>query len=198
MAGYIGTKAVNLSTTGADIAGDLEVSGAVNAGNMVAQVAYFAVSTAPSGWLKADGTAIARTTYADLFAAVGTTFGVGDGTTTFNVPDLRGEFMRAWDDGRGIDSGRVFGSAQGDAVQDHTHDLFQYNSNLNASGWPRFLEGDPATAPRTIPGIGGGTIGTSRGVQGVKIGTGGNLGHSVTKAAETRGRNIAMLACIKF
>ena len=56
-------------------------------------VQYFALKSAPSGWIKADGTAISRTTYAALFAAIHTTFGVGNGSTTFNLPDLRGEFL---------------------------------------------------------------------------------------------------------
>ena len=79
------------------------------------------MNSAPTGWLKANGSAVSRTTYADLFTAIGTTFGVGDGSTTFNIPDLRGEFIRGWDDSRGIDSGRVFGSAQADDFKSHTH-----------------------------------------------------------------------------
>lgn len=75
-------------------------------------IAHFAMNAAPTGWLKANGAAVSRTTYAALFAAIGTTFGVGDGSTTFNVPEMRAEFIRGWDDSRGIDSGRVFGSAQ--------------------------------------------------------------------------------------
>lgn len=83
--------------------------------------AFFAMSSAPSGWIKANGAAVSRTSYADLFAAIGTTFGAGDGTTTFNVPDLRGYFPRGFDDGRGVDSGRAFGSTQGAGVGTHTH-----------------------------------------------------------------------------
>jgi microcystin-dependent protein len=49
-----------------------------------------AANTAPSGWMLCNGSAISRTTYADLFAAIGTTYGVGDSSTTFNIPDLRG------------------------------------------------------------------------------------------------------------
>ncbi|MEZ0190758.1 phage tail protein [Ralstonia solanacearum] len=75
-------------------------------------IAYFARSTAPNGWLKANGAAVSRTTYAALFTEIGTTFGAGDGANTFNLPDLRGEFLRGWDDGRGVDSGRGFGTWQ--------------------------------------------------------------------------------------
>ncbi|GAA4087364.1 phage tail protein [Zhongshania borealis] len=78
-------------------------------------LAYFARSSAPSGWLKANGAAVGRTAYADLFASIGTTFGAGDGFNTFNLPDLRGEFIRSWDDSRGVDAGRTLGSWQGAA-----------------------------------------------------------------------------------
>lgn len=84
-------------------------------------VQYFAMDTAPSGWLKADGSAVSRSTYSSLFSAIGTTFGSGDGSSTFNLPDLRGEFLRGWDDGREIDDGRSFGSFQEDEIKSHTH-----------------------------------------------------------------------------
>ena len=87
---------------------------------LVGEVAFFARSTPPSGWLKANGAAVSRTTYAALFAAIGTTFGAGDGRSTFNLPDLRGEFIRGVDDGRNVDSGRGLGTAQGDAIKTHT------------------------------------------------------------------------------
>ncbi len=66
----------------------------------------------PVGYLELAGQAISRTTYSALFALFGTTYGVGDGSTTFNLPDLRGEFVRGWDHGRNIDAGRTLGSAQ--------------------------------------------------------------------------------------
>lgn len=87
----------------------------------VGQVGYFATTSAPAGWLKANGAAVSRETYAALFSAIGTSFGVGDGSTTFNLPDLRGGFLRGWDDGRGVDDGRVFGSIQESANKYHNH-----------------------------------------------------------------------------
>lgn len=54
-------------------------------------ISAFAGSTAPTGWLVCDGSAISRTNYADLFTAIGTTYGTGDGSTTFNLPDLNGK-----------------------------------------------------------------------------------------------------------
>jgi phage minor structural protein len=78
------------------------------------EVAFFAMSTPPAGWLKLNGATISRFIYADLFAAIGTIGGAGDGNTTFTLPDMRGYFARGWDDGRGVDSGRSFGSGQVD------------------------------------------------------------------------------------
>jgi microcystin-dependent protein len=86
-------------------------------------VIYHAANTPPTGFLKADGAAVSRSTYSDLFAAIGTTYGAGDGSTTFLVPDLRGEFMRGWDDSRGIDGSRAFGSAQADELKSHNHNI---------------------------------------------------------------------------
>jgi len=96
-----------------------EVTGGIPAG----AVQSFAMNTAPTGWLDCDGSAVSRTTYSTLYTAIGTTFGAGDGSTTFNVPDLRGEFIRGWDDGRGVDSGRTFGSAQADELKSHRHSI---------------------------------------------------------------------------
>ena len=80
--------------------------------NAAGLVQWYAGNTPPTGWLECNGNAVSRTTYAALFSAIGTTYGVGDGSTTFNLPDLRGEFVRGWDHGRGADSGREFGSYQ--------------------------------------------------------------------------------------
>lgn len=81
----------------------------------------FGSPTSPAGWLKCNGTAISRATYANLFAAIGTAWGAGDGSTTFNVPDFRGQFLRGFDDGSGIDAGRTFASMQADQNASHTH-----------------------------------------------------------------------------
>lgn len=75
----------------------------------------------PEGYLYCNGAAVSRSTYFDLFASIETNWGVGDGSTTFNLPDFRGEFIRGWDNGRGVDPNRVFGSAQGDEFRAHDH-----------------------------------------------------------------------------
>ena len=82
----------------------------------------FGGSTAPSGWLLCNGSAISRTTYAELFAAIGTLHGSGDGSTTFHLPDYRGRFLRGADSGAARDPDRATrsaansGGATGDSV----------------------------------------------------------------------------------
>lgn len=139
-------------------------------GTDVGLIAWFGATAAPTGWLKCNGAAISRTTYANLFASIGTTFGVGDGSTTFNVPDLRGEFVRGYDDSRGVDSGRSFGSAQADMFKSHTHQVKYETGRLNGGGGGPAIDWGPnAWATSTETG-----------------------------GAETRPRNIALLACIKY
>lgn len=72
-------------------------------------------------FMYAHGQAVSRTLYPTLFARIGTRYGAGDGSTTFNLPDKRGLFTREWDNGKGIDSGRVLGTVQQDTVEKHKH-----------------------------------------------------------------------------
>lgn len=83
----------------------------------------FGTQAIPSGFLVCDGTPVSRTTFANLFAVIGTTFGIGDGTTTFNLPNLLGYFVRGLDTAGSIDPGRALGSIQGDQLGAHTHDV---------------------------------------------------------------------------
>lgn len=84
--------------------------------SMVGQVAQFATPTAPTGWLACNGAAVSRTTYASLFTAIGTLYGVGNGTTTFNLPDCRDEFVRGW-----TGSSASVGTKFAQSIQSHTH-----------------------------------------------------------------------------
>ena len=162
---------------------------------VVGEVAYFARTTPPSVWLKANGAAVSRTTYAALFAAIGTTFGAGDGRTTFNLPDLRGEFIRGLDDGRNIDRERRLGTAQGDAIRNITGKL---DGSAMGSG-NQVLEGKM---------IASGAIGTTyqqRQWSGDQGGWGEqsvsfdfDASRVVPTANENRPRNVALLACIKY
>lgn len=141
--------------------------------SLVGSIVVSATDTPLPGTLKANGANVSRTTYSRLFDRIGTVFGAGDGSTTFTLPDLRGEFIRSWDDGRGVDSGRTFGSFQGHAFTSHTH---SYN-NITQAGASWFT------------GVSGVSIGPS------SIQTGSP---STGSGSETRPRNIALLACIVY
>jgi len=156
-------------------------------------VQAFAMNSAPAGWLAADGTAVSRSTYAALFSALGTTYGAGDGSTTFALPDLRGIFVR----GSGSQtiaavtySGAAFGGKQGDSFRSHTHGVtdpghghttqFAYGSNASGA-----LDCNLSGTP------------TNRFQSGVNANTTG-ISIQSTGGTETRPANIAMLYCIKF
>ncbi|MBB4077069.1 hypothetical protein GGR08_001386 [Bartonella fuyuanensis] len=84
-------------------------------------IGAFGMRSIPEGWLSCDGKSYLRRDYSDLFEMIGTVWGEGDGVETFNVPDLRGVFLRGVDNGRNIDPNRLFGSLQADLVQSHQH-----------------------------------------------------------------------------
>ncbi len=93
-----------------------------------------AVATVPSGYLECNGQTVNRTTYAALFAVIGTQYGAGNGSTTFEVPDLRGEFIRGFDNGKGTDSGRSIGTSQAAAFGQHLHSIDLTTSNKSLTG----------------------------------------------------------------
>lgn len=94
----------------------------------------YAGSTAPDGWALCDGSIVSRNDYSELFIAIGTAWGQGDGSTTFHLPDLRGRFLRGTDNGAGRDAnsgtrtaantggntGDNVGTVQGDAIRNIT------------------------------------------------------------------------------
>ncbi|WON82297.1 MULTISPECIES: tail fiber protein [Chromobacterium] len=165
----------------------------IHDGHLTGQVAYFATGDAPEGWLKANGTAVSRTEYAALFAAIGTRFGVGDGATTFNLPDLRGEFIRGWDDGRGVDAGRNLGASQNPTYIRNLIDKLSGSYPVgtsaigawNTEGWSTNVEGNKTPTDLSNTTF---YVAAASAVPG-----GGDNG-----AFSTRPRNVALLACIKF
>lgn len=185
-------------------------------------ISYTAASSAPTGWLKANGAAVSRTTYAKLFAAIGTDYGPGDGSTTFNVPDLRGYHIRSLDDGRGVDSGRVRGSIQADQNKSHNHggatgaqsaDHVHYGSTDTGSN--DHAHGVPYGVSTAGSGAGGFVRSTSASPSGYIYsagitashthgfatgGTSTNHTHGITSegGAEARVKNVALLAIIKY
>lgn len=162
----------------------------------VGEIAAFARSSAPAGWVKCNGAALSRITYANLFSIIGTSFGAGDGSTTFNVPDLRGEFIRGWDDGRGADSGRTFGSWQKGSILGG-EDVYPGNS-VNVP----IIAGDQAKwgydNPRDSWTTGLYLSVAAHGGDYYVTDSGPNSSGYQMHAGVSRPRNLALLFCIKY
>ena len=171
-----------------------ELTAAVESSVPSGAVMHFAMQSAPTGWLKADGSAVSRTQYPALFAAIGTTFGVGDGRTTFNLPDLRGEFVRSWDGGRNIDPGRAFGSAQGDAIRNITGSIDTGSNNGHQLFDEATATGALAISRRQWKAWTSDTQDGRNNPAAFDF----DASRVVPTAPENRPRNIALLACIKI
>jgi microcystin-dependent protein len=146
-------------------------------------VMAFAMNSAPAGWLSANGDAVSRSTYAALFTAIGTSHGVGDGSTTFNLPDLRGIFVRGSGSQTisGITYNKTFAGKEGDAFQGHYHGVT--SNAITNSGSNTFATGAGDTGAATITV----TAATTDGSNGTP-----------RTASETRPANVALLYCVKF
>jgi hypothetical protein len=168
------------------------------ANNPAGTVQYFANTVAPNGYLECNGQAVNRIGYAELFSAIGTTYGIGDGVTTFNLPDLRGEFVRGADNGRGADPGRVIGTGQSPSpvVHDDTMGAAVQNGDFsmdNAAAaysdpWPGALAGGIPNAYWSVVPPGGWTVYSGT--------TTGGAAYGMIHGA--RPRNVALMPCIKF
>lgn len=113
----------------------------------------FAGDTAPSGWAICNGDPVSRTDYPELFTAIGELWGVGDGSTTFNLPDMRGQFLRGKDYGRHLIDGE--GNPDGD-LDVGTQQTDGLQSFTPVAGRP-FSTGSTASG-RTYYNEGGGTV----------------------------------------
>lgn len=155
-----------------------------NGKNPVGTVNYFARQFPPEGWLLCDGREVSRDVFSDLFNMLGTSFGTGDGKTTFNLPDLRGEFIRGLDMGRGVDSNRGLGSSQVEGILKHNHNL---KTETGTAG------GDACFADT---GIWKKTFANEYAI--TSDGTHLVVSTFDSGDTETRPRNVALLACIKY
>ena len=175
-----------------------------------------AVLSVPTGYLECNGAAVSRTTYAALFAVIGTQYGTGNGSSTFNLPDLRGEFVRGFDNGRNIDSDRVsasdgIGSSQTSQNKQHNHTA---TSSVTDPGHRHLPQSQSANSQQTNGhgvAINDTIIGNYGGGSGVGLGPIGNrhflqntttgISVSTTTAndggSETRPRNVAMMYVIR-
>jgi len=166
----------------------------------------YAGATAPTGYLECNGSAISRTIYATLFNAIGTTYGTGDGSTTFNIPDLRGYFVRGWSDGSSIDSGRTLGSTQTASNAPHTHGINDpgHAHGVNDPGHAHGISPGVASWNSAAGGGGGGNVQTQSNVTatqgagtGISIQGAGTGISTQSSGAEARPINIALMYCIK-
>ena len=161
-------------------------------------IIWTARNTAPDGYLVADDTPYSRATYDALFAAIGTQYGAGDGSTTFNVPDLRGRFVRGIDEPvgsnnpRGLDSGRQMGSDQDDQNKLHNHTLsggaLTYVSGVSLSTSSNEVPNSPdeVNVLNTQTTL---SVTSSQYTLPTVVNDGGT---------EARPKNIALLGCIKY
>lgn len=175
-------------------------------------IGTFAGSNAPTGWLKANGAQVAKDAYPALYAAVGdlyTPAGQSPAAGSFFLPDLRGMFPRFWDDGRGNDAGRTIGSNQGDQLAAHAHGGRTSEAGDHAHD-SSFGEGNKHTAAAPY-GMsphrpGNRNAGSSGGIDydnyAWQTSTDGRHAHDFTTGVsggnETRPKNVALLACIKY
>lgn len=153
-------------------------------------ISPFAGSTAPSGYLFCDGAAVSRTTYAALFAAISTTWGSGDGSTTFNLPDLRNMFLR----GSGASAVGVY---EADDFKSHTHTAtvtdpgHAHQTALVSSASTGYGLGT------SVAGIQGAVFGTNSSTLTDSKTTGVTVSNSSTGGTETRPVNRRVLYIIK-
>lgn len=150
----------------------LQVTG--GSGGATGQVSAFATSTCPTGWLKADGASVSQTTYAGLYAAIGTTWGP-TGAGTFTLPDFRGMFLRGVTDGRTTDplggalTAQALGAFVDDQFQSHTHTYVYFDA-----------------AGSTAAGAGGQTPNSTSGTT------------AATGGTETNPKNLGVTYCIQY
>lgn len=166
----------------------------------VGTVVYYASAIAPIGWLKCDGSLVSRNAFPQLFDKIGYTYG-GSGND-FKLPDLRGEFLRGWDDSRGVDAGRQFGSWQMGSLHVHNED----NDNFTGGIFDNMYYGqvykktgyDPITAENLRDWMGSG-VNQHYPAHGGRYPDWANSlsGTAYRWTYMSRPRNVAMLPCIK-
>lgn len=168
---------------------------------LVGSITAFAMETPPEGWLECNGRAISRTSFSRLFAKIGTRFGAGNGSTTFNLPDLRNEFIRGWDHTRSL------GSKQASAFQDHRHDfngtLESVSSNSHnhvnkCGGAYTFKKGIWGKTTVTDYNSNGKSNYSSHNHSFRPSGTITNATSGNRDSNETRPQNMALMYCIKY
>lgn len=181
----LGTAAVkNTGTAPGDIPLNSDLGTAATEDALIGNVVMWPTATPPTNYLECDGTAVSRVTYANLFAVISTLYGVGDGSTTFNIPNYQGVFMRGFDNGAAVDpdaatrtdrgdttGGDVVGSRQAENTAAHVHSI------------------------NTVSAVTGGAV------AGFHYGTNADVADQDTAStvgSETRPVNVSIMFCIRF
>jgi microcystin-dependent protein len=213
------------------LSGSIQFNSTIPGGIPTGAIVPYAANSAPSGWLICDGSLYGRTALdpspqVNLFGVIGTTYGIGDGLTNFAIPDLRGMFVRGFDNGRNIDPLRAFGTNQSDAFKSHNHGgntgnqsvghthafsgttgndspdhTHAYDQTYDPGGTPARVDGSPGTRPWNLRSVQ--TAGRSTFHSHPFSGTTGlqsadhQHGITVDGSTETRPQNVAMNYIIK-
>ena len=198
------SELVNAAVTRAILESDLQY-----AFNPIGTVIWYAGSSATTGYLKADGSTIPNGT--GTVQSINTDFSALYAVVGAALPDLRGEFIRGWDDGKGTDSGRTIKSTQSDDLKSHTRtantvttstDTHTHDTKLDDNRVFGFTQDGDSTDGETSP------YGNPGGIPGwdipAQLNASDTHSHTVTPTiqntggTETRPRNVALLACIKY
>ncbi len=194
-------------------------------GEPVGTVLTFPGNTPPRGYLKANGQEVSRTQYKRLYAVIGVKYGSGDGATTFNLPDYRGEFLRGFDDGRGVDTERQqeVGVYQSDQIKSHGHGASSSTSGGHNHSGTTSTDGNhthflsyvspsetsdnnytrvPVASSEDANRYNRKTSAAGSHNHSLNIDSAGSHAHAVTientGGSETRPRNVSVLYCIKY
>lgn len=165
----------DVSTNEKKAAPSLVAGGTLYADSPIGTILPYGGATAPSGWFLCQGQAVSRTTYSELFAVIGTAFGAGDGSTTFNIPDMRESVPK----GAGLqglnavyehleNSGLNVGEYLNDRFQEHTH-RYETNTSLVAGSQNQFIESAGGTGAVSISTIAEGRYGPTTEVKSVGV-----------------------------
>ncbi|MCD4502053.1 tail fiber protein [Chromobacterium vaccinii] len=175
--------------SGLPLLGSSQINGSVIP---TGQIAYFASDKAPSGWLKCDGSYVPKASYASLYAVIQDRFPNpdpkrpnADPNNLFCLPELRGEFIRSLDDGRGVDAGRLAGASQAQSIEAHGHGI----NTIEVFNTAAFIINDNS---------GDGVVSADNSGPGISNLRTGRYFTERTGGGETRPRNVALLACIKY
>ena len=174
----------------------------LHASNFVGVISGFAQSSAPTGWLICDGATLNGdgTSYENLWNAIGTTYG-GSGISSFLLPDLRGEFLRCSDQGRGVDSGRAHASTQGDTTKQSWYGYTNFQSHYHTGGWGSGYKNWQIKHSGYPDNYGAAETTNAFVAPWYQISNGigyNNMRLNVGDASETKPRNLAVQFCIKY